>query len=1642
MFMKRVGFALSGLVVCSAMALHAVTLDPSLFTKKCSFLISGYTGEETLEGFPVLVRLSPDTVNGFQYADCISDGSDLRFTDGAGELIPHEIDTWNTMGESLIWVRVPTLAGKTTGIRLYYGAAPSTTLPAVDASSVWSGYALVVHGGAAGIIRDSSPNPVGVTLGGSTVPTVEGRIGIGNTSPAPSGGVKNGVHADSPLSKLTDNATFTISGWLTQEKTGTAILFGSMKAWDNPGLLILNEKGTELSFTSRGAEGAGSGHKKTAFTWAMGTWMHVCVVYNATSGTSYYNGAPLLTADIPRSEAPEDQMWGFGNYGGFSDHGDCLTGKMDEWRVYNGVASADWIKAEYDSVNNPVFVAPGKVSGAMETVSTLINLTGYTLNGTVAEVEGMLVSIGDGASSVTVSLCWGETEALENTPVLVGTVSAVGALSVLNEGFAAGKRYYMAFKAQPDVGDAVMSDIVSIDCGVGAVWRPQSAADTWDTLSWSVASGSMTGMMSLFHPYWSVVFDGQESPFLSEVKVPTDAVVTDLAISGAGNYRFTGKTITAGEITKSGNGALAIDGEGFVSTNLTVTGGTVTLGANLTGTGLGGEGTITVKNATFDVNYPETNDTDLRKLMTQQKRFVIEGEGPDGQGVLVNNGYSSTAHLIHDLVLTGDASIGGSSNFYKGNVTGSSATGDPTVTGDPDAVLTVKGGALFTMISADLQIGRVDIAGSTLGLESAMKYGEGFDGFFLHDGGAFRFWDVSTPISVPITSKDGTGRIASSHGFAAITGRVSAGEGTTLMLDSPDNISDAGIYYQGGISGPGDVIVKRGYHFLASSVDQETLTVSGADGDANAPRNVLLFGDRTTSSGTECKLPGVVLEDAAMLALAPVTNTTYRNIRVSGSGSFNPSSAGTGTAVARIEDTTIDLPFLRMGTGAPKSQGQAVLGNNATVTVKSLYLGDIQASPASATLTLDEGSVLNVTESILLGRWSGSSTSLHKLVVDGGTLNAPDVTVDAAHDSPNDELWLKAGEMNVKGIKVRPALGYDTLLNVASSYEIFTMEGGTLNLGEDGISTYRGYPRCPNIWFGGGTLLCGADWTMEPYRHVMFEPYGTLRNQAGTVPEFTLDLNGHTLAFNSVMQGESDVRLTGNGSFSADNATQGGLSGHWTVENSGGNTLKNAAAFGGGLTLAENVTAMIDIAAPTGYVAMTAYSQKDSKATVPSVDDFGTAASVTAGWFCHRMNAILTLPSTPHYTAFRFDGEFYVAEERAGTYTFAVSYDDNLTLWIDGEQVCRNAEWNALGIGTAELSVGWHPFKLVGVDYGGGAGPAVSDWKNAGVAVGYHVGATTSPSVNDYRPFDTDAFPMRPAVSVRHVRNALGSGEKAEWVDPQYTSTMIVSSMANIHSADWADGKLAANEFSGWFYVDAADAGEWTFDGVYDDHMNVKIDGKQILSNTSWNQAVTETAVVDAGWHSFAVRVYDYGGGISSGRGNCLTYTKPGGEPAPFDERTIRMTASPYGIIGGTLLMNEGSQLINVSESPCDIVGTLEGTGTLDGKYALNGATWKLTGAPTDAELKGVSFENAYPQMLKGIKRIEVAFSGKPSRHTYEISPAFGLTGEEEGFDGLVSATALIDGVETPCEKISLEVKNGTLYLVNAESGGTVLLLQ
>ncbi len=101
--------------------------------KAAEITVSGYTGKSALANFPVLVRISPERISGFSYADCAADGADVAFRDAQGNLLDREIDTWDPNGESLVWVCVPSLSGTATSFTFRWADAnpPSVTTSAV-----------------------------------------------------------------------------------------------------------------------------------------------------------------------------------------------------------------------------------------------------------------------------------------------------------------------------------------------------------------------------------------------------------------------------------------------------------------------------------------------------------------------------------------------------------------------------------------------------------------------------------------------------------------------------------------------------------------------------------------------------------------------------------------------------------------------------------------------------------------------------------------------------------------------------------------------------------------------------------------------------------------------------------------------------------------------------------------------------------------------------------------------------------------------------------------------------------------------------------------------------------------------------------------------------------------------------------------------------------------------------------------------------------------------------------------------------------------------------------------------------------------------------------------------------------------------
>lgn len=115
----------------------------SSWSRRLEITIDNSLYAETFTDFPVPVRLNPGRID---YGHLKSDGTDIRFTDSSDNVLPYEIESWNPTGESIIWVRIPSVAANsaTTKFWLYYSNSGATD--AQNSGQVWSdNYRAVYH---------------------------------------------------------------------------------------------------------------------------------------------------------------------------------------------------------------------------------------------------------------------------------------------------------------------------------------------------------------------------------------------------------------------------------------------------------------------------------------------------------------------------------------------------------------------------------------------------------------------------------------------------------------------------------------------------------------------------------------------------------------------------------------------------------------------------------------------------------------------------------------------------------------------------------------------------------------------------------------------------------------------------------------------------------------------------------------------------------------------------------------------------------------------------------------------------------------------------------------------------------------------------------------------------------------------------------------------------------------------------------------------------------------------------------------------------------------------------------------------------------------------------------------------------------
>ena len=352
-----------------------------LEARETTLRATGYAGTTTLNSFQVLVKIS-ESAGGFSYSQCAANyGADLWFTDSAGNVIPHEVDTWNSSGDSLVWVRLPELspvAQGATSFTMHWGdlAAKQTT-----SVNVWKnyndgkgGFAGVWHMGTA---SGTANEPDATGNGLDAVPTVNygtGDLTVMTTTPGivgngrinqTSGSYIQGLKVPDYSASISDASKFTISGWWTATALNTYPRFASAEAtttthhwlicgFNNDGNSI-NRWKKILSICSNGdANNGGSASSTFAIdSFQSPNWVYLTVVWDGTTLTAYSNGAQKYQNTTMVAQTALDSGFMIGGDSAAATVNPAWRGYYDEVRMYDGAQTADRVKADYDTMSAP-----------------------------------------------------------------------------------------------------------------------------------------------------------------------------------------------------------------------------------------------------------------------------------------------------------------------------------------------------------------------------------------------------------------------------------------------------------------------------------------------------------------------------------------------------------------------------------------------------------------------------------------------------------------------------------------------------------------------------------------------------------------------------------------------------------------------------------------------------------------------------------------------------------------------------------------------------------------------------------------------------------------------------------------------------------------------------------------------------------------------------------------------------------------------------------------------------------------------------------------------------------------------------------------------------------------------------------------
>ena len=497
------------------------------------------------------------------------------------------------------------------------------------------------------------------------------------------------------------------------------------------------------------------------------------------------------------------------------------------------------------------------------------------------------------------------------------------------------------------------------------------------------------------------------------VNAGTTATVS-VAIGGTGGF------------TKTGAGTLHLTVTNTYSGVTTVSAGILRLGsAVVLGLGAVGAGndTVVAEGAALDLNGCYVNATATEK-------FTVAGSGPDGQGVLVNRGPGHTNRNIEEIILSGDATIGGPNRIDVLKLTGNNKT------------LTKIGAhqlCMRNLASAEIVINE----GMFTLLDDANALGGTTWGDTTVNGGRLDCWNTRSYTERITFNGGGLSQGSVGHTFT-LAGHLTVNSNVVAR-----SASGRGVVLSGFIDGPGGFTQDdAGWLIITGNTNTysgPTVINSGRSlwvGNTNTYSGVLGFGAVTNSGALYGYSPmlargnivnaGNLFVCTGLLTEAGSTVVNNNNLYIDRGGAFTVSNAFAGTGLFYVRSNAYITVSGGYSTNSQLRIGYG--GFSLTNGASFRFTGELQIADR-----LSLGYVLDPTNVTAVMDIAADSTLIAQAITFGNGTNVVNGGMTSVVNHAGTVITTgRASEDN--GIR----LGH-----YPQAYSVYNMLGGTLVVGAD-----------------------------------------------------------------------------------------------------------------------------------------------------------------------------------------------------------------------------------------------------------------------------------------------------------------------------------------------------------------------------------------------------------------------------------------------------------------------------------------------------------------------------------------------------------------------------------------------------------------